>query len=133
MKLIETINLSNGLQLTIHDLSRRIAADTMKVELKFQVIINLLESFFASPDEYLTVKNALGDELTYEHIRERSFVNKEDEEAVRFDLLDTFKNNSLTYLSSPDFSKKMALSLLKDIKINPFKYGKVYPYPERPE
>jgi hypothetical protein len=130
MEVIETINLSNGLTLTISDSSRRIAADTIKVEVTFQVKIEVLESFFASSGDYLKVKNASGDELTYEHKMERSFVNDKDEESVRTELLDTFKNNSLHYLSSPNFAKKMALSQLKDINLNPFKY-KAYPYPEQ--
>ena len=132
MELIETIDLPNGLTLTISDSSRRIAADTIKVELTFLVKIDVLESFFASSDDYQKVINASGNELTYEHKMERSFVYDKDEESVRAALLDTFKSNSLSYLSSPNFAKKMALSQLKDIKINPFKY-QVYPYPERAE
>jgi hypothetical protein len=132
MELIETTKLPNGLKLTVMDSSRRIAADTIKVELTFQVKIEVLESFFTSPDDYQKVKNALGDELTYEHKMERSFVNDKDEESVRTELLDTFKKNSITYLSSPNFANKMALSQLKDIRLNPFKY-KAYPYPERAE
>ena len=132
MELIEITQLPNGLKLTIMDSSRRIAADTIKVELTFQVKIKVLESFFVSHDDYQKVKNALGDELTYEHKMERSFVNDKDEESIRNEILDTFKNNSLVYLSSPNFAKKMALSQLKDIRLNPFKY-KAYPYPERAE
>lgn len=132
MELIETINLPNGLKLTVMDSSRSIAADTIKIELTFQVKIEVLESFFTSSDDYLKVVNALGNELTYEHKMERSFVYDRDEESVRAELMDTFKNNSLGYLSSPNFAKKMALSLLKDIKLNPFKY-KAYPYPEQAE
>lgn len=132
MELIETTKLPNGLKLTIMDSSRRIAADTIKVELTFQVKIEVLESFFTSSDDYLKVINALGNELTYEHKMERSFVNDKDEESVRAELLDTFKKNSMNYLSSPNFAKKMALSQLKDIRLNPFKY-KAYPYPERAE
>ncbi|MEE9911696.1 MAG: hypothetical protein K4571_08220 [Deltaproteobacteria bacterium] len=132
MELIETIKLPNGLTLTIMDSSRRIAADTIKVELAFLVKIEVLESFFASPDDYQQVIHALGNELTYEHKMERSFVYDKDEESVRAELMNTFKNNSLGYLSSPNFANKMALSHLKDIRLNPFKY-KAYPYPERAE
>ncbi len=132
MELTEAINLQNGLTLTITDSSRRIAADTIKVELTFQVKVEVMESFFASSDDYLKVKNALGNELTYEHKMERSFVYDKDEVSVRVALLDTFKNNSMNYLSSPNFAKKMALSQLKDIRLNPFKY-QAFPYPERAE
>lgn len=132
MELIEAINLPNGLKITVTDSSRRIAADTIKVELTFQVKVEVMESFFASSDDYLKVKDTLGNELTYEHKMERSFVYDKDEESVRAALLDTFKNNSLNYLSSPNFAKKMALSQLKDIRLNPFKY-RAFPYPERAE
>ena len=130
MKVIEEIPMANGLNLTVTDLSRRIAADTMKIELSFEMKVALQESFFDLSDDYLTVKNIFGNELTYERKLERSFVPDRDEEAVRAELLETFKNNSLSYLASPNFAKKMALSLLKDIKLNPFKY-QAFPYPER--
>ncbi len=132
MEVIETIRLPNGLTLTITDSSRRIAADTVKVELTFQVKVDVQESYFASSDDYLRLKNIFGDKLTYEHKAERSFVADQDEAAVRAELMETFKNNSLGYLSSPNFAKKLALSLQRDIKLNPFKY-KVSPCPERTE
>jgi len=122
MNLIEEINLDNGLILNIFDLSRRIAADTVKVEVFFQTKIFLKESYFANVQDYHQVKNIMGDELAYEHKMERSFVSSEDEHSVRIELISTFKNNSLNYLSSANFSKKMALSTLRDIKNNPYKY-----------
>ncbi len=60
MELIETINLPNGLTLTIMDSSRRIAADTIKVELTFQVKIEVLESFFASSGRLSESKKCFG-------------------------------------------------------------------------
>jgi hypothetical protein len=60
MELIETINLPNGLTLTIYNLTRRIAADTVQVDLSFQVKIEVLESFFASPADYLQLKHIFG-------------------------------------------------------------------------
>lgn len=122
MNLIEEIKLDNGLTLKIFDLSRSIAADTVKVEVSFQTKISLKESYFADTQDYVQVKNIMGDELAYEHKLERSFVPKENEDSVRDDLINTFKNNSLDYLASAGFSQKMALSTLRDIKKNPYKY-----------
>lgn len=122
MEQIQTIDLPNGLVLTIYDLSRRIAADTVKVEVCFRIKIDVLESFFASPDDYLKLKSIFGEKLTYEHKLERSFVSDADGASVRAELLETFKKNSLNYLSSPNFARKMTLSILRDIKQNPFKY-----------
>jgi len=133
MNIIEEIDLPNGLKLTIADLSRSIAADTKKVELTFSMKIDVLDSFFASGDDYRTLANIFGTELTYEHRLERTFVYDKDESSVRAELIDTFKNNTLNYLASPNFAKKMALSTLRDIKLNPFKYQPKNSIPETEE
>ncbi|GAB6269041.1 hypothetical protein DS62_04075 [Smithella sp. SC_K08D17] len=122
MNLIEEIKLANGLILKIFDLSRTIAADTVKVEISFQTKIYLKESYFTDAQDYDQVKNTMGDELAYEHKLERSFVPQKNEDTVRDDLINTFKSNSLDYLAAVNFPKKMAMSILKDIKKNPYKY-----------
>jgi hypothetical protein len=122
MKLIEEINLTNGLKLKIFDLSRPVAADTFKVEISFQMKIDLKESYFADTQDYAKVKNIMGDELTYENKRVRSFVYEKDQDSVREDLINTFKRNSLDYVASVNFPQMLALSMLKDIKNNPYKY-----------
>jgi hypothetical protein len=122
MKLIEEINLANGLNLKIFDLSRSVAADTFKVEISFQTKVDLKESFFSSPQDYAQVKNIMGAELTYENKRIRSFVYEKDQDSIREDLINTFKNNSLDYVASVNFPQKLALSMLRDIKKNPYKY-----------
>ncbi len=122
MRLIEAITLPNGLILEIFDLSRSIAADTVKVEISFQTKISLKESFFINAEDYLQVRNVMGDELSYEHTLERTFVSKDNEDSVRIELINTFKNNSLDYLATVNFAQKMALSKLRDIKSNPYKY-----------
>lgn len=127
MKLIEEINLDNGLCLKIFDLSRPIASDTVKVEVFFQVKIALKESYFSNAEDYLQVKNVAGDELTYEHRLERTFVPRENEQAVRTDLIETFRNNSLGYIAAANFPSKIALSTLRDIKKNPYKYQRRAP------
>ncbi len=122
MKLIEEIKLKNGLDLKIFDLSRSIAADTVKVEISIQTNVSLEESFFINTEDYVLVKNIMGDELAYEHTLERTFVSKKNEDLTRQELISTFKNNSLEYLSAVNFAKKMALSKLREIKSNPHKY-----------
>ena len=122
MKLIEEIKLVNGLKLKIFDLSRPIAADTFKVEIYFQTKVDLKESYFADSQDYAQVKNIMDDELTYERKMVRSFVYEKDQDSVREDLINTFKKNSLNYLASVNFPRKLALSMLKDIKNNPYKY-----------
>jgi hypothetical protein len=122
MKSIEEIILPNGLKLNIFDLSREIAADTVKVEISFKTVIDSKESFFLNKLDYHQVKNAFGDKLTYEYKMERTFVRKKQRDAVREELINTFKNNSLHYLGTKNFAEKLARSMLRDIKNNPYKY-----------
>jgi len=122
MELLEEIKLSNGLTLHIFDLSRAIAADTVKVELSMQIKINLETSFFTDASDYDQVKNIFGEELTYTHKAERMIVPRENENDVREELISTFKNNLLNYLSAANFSQKLALAMLRDIKKDPYKY-----------
>jgi len=122
MHLIEEVNLSNGLTLKIFDLSREIAADTVKVEVSFQSDIELKESFFTSLADYLKVKNIFGNQLTYEYKAQRTFVRTGKSDAVRTELIDTFKTNSLHYLEADNFARKLALAMLRDINQNPYKY-----------
>lgn len=122
MELLEQIKLGNGLTLKIFDLSRAIAAKTVKVELSMQIKINLEASYFADADDYDQVKNIFGEELTYDHKAERIIVPKENKDAVREELINTFKNNLLGYLSADNFSQKLTLAMLRDIKKNPYKY-----------
>ena len=122
MKLLEEIKLGNGLTLKIFDLSRAIAAKTMKVELSMQIKINLDRSYFADACDYDQVRNILGEELTYGHKAERIIVPKENEDAVRKELIDTFKKNLLGYLAADNFSQKLTLSMLRDIKKNTYNY-----------
>jgi hypothetical protein len=93
------------------------------VEISFQTKIYLKESYFTDTQDYTQVKNIMGDVLTYEHKRVRSFVFDKDMDSVRDDLINTFKSNSLEYLAAVNFPKKMAMSILKDIKKNPYKYN----------
>lgn len=122
MKLIEEMELTNGLTLKIFDETRAIAADTVKVEVYFQTRIAVQESYFPAPGDCEQVRKFMGNELTYEHKLERSFVSMKEENTTREELISTFKNNSLNYLSSPGFPRKMALSALRDIRNNPYKY-----------
>jgi hypothetical protein len=122
MELLEEIKLSNGLTLKIFDLSRAIATKTVKVELSMQIKINLEKYYFADACDYDQVKNIFGEELTYDHKAERIIVPKENEDAVREELINTFKSNLLNYISSANFAQKLALAMLRDIKKDPYKY-----------
>lgn len=122
MKIIEEIVLPNGLKLTILDLSREIAADTVKVEVVFKTDVDLQESFFSGRQDYELVESVFGNKLVYEYTTEKTFVPKADGDLIREELVNRFKNNSLYYLGLQNFAEKMARARLRDIKKDPYKY-----------
>lgn len=122
MILIEEMVLANGLHLNIFDCSREIAAATVKVEILFKADIVLLESYFSATDDYRLVNDIFGDKLTYEYKMARAIVPRENSQSVRDELVNTFKSNSLGYVASANFSQKLALAMLRDIRKNPYRY-----------
>lgn len=122
-KLIETIALPNGLILEIIDRSRPIAADTTQVVFVAQIVVALDESFFSSPEHYESTRKVFGPQLTYTYRKERTFVRAQDKDTVFNDLVASFKNDTLAYLSHWDFPRRFALSKLRDILSHPYKYS----------
>jgi len=124
MKLIEQLILANGLVLDICDLSRQIASDTSRVEILAKTGVALDSAYFDSADDYAQVKSIFGETITFEYRTERSFVPLEKQNEVRDKLIAAFRNNSLNYISAANFPQNLALSKLRDIKNNPYKYRK---------
>jgi len=122
-KQIETITLPNGLILEIMDRSRPIAADTTQVVFVAQMVVALDESFFSSPEHYEATRKVFGPQLTYTYRKERTFVRTQDKDMVFKDLAETFKKDTLAYLSHRDFPRRFALSKLRDILSHPYKYS----------
>lgn len=122
MKLVEEIPLSNNLTVEVWDKSRPIAADTTKVELYARTRVPLKPSYFVKEEHFELVKRIFGNELVYEHTKERTFVNNRDKEAVFQELLRTLKRDVLPYLAKPSFPGSFALSKYWDIEKNRYKY-----------
>jgi hypothetical protein len=122
MKLIETIPLENGLTVEVRDLSRLIAADTIKVELLFGIEVPLNLGDWACPAHYETVRKIFGDALRFEYRAVRSFVRSAAIEAVSQELRDAFRRDSLAYLSRPDFPRRFAFSKYREIETHPYRY-----------
>lgn len=122
--LVESITLKNGLVLEVHDCSRSIAADTTKVELVVRIRVPLLASYFPNLKDYEDTRDAFGQEITYEYRKERTFVSSELKDSVFQELISTFKSDSLSYLAHEEFARKFAMSRLRDLRMNPYKYKK---------
>lgn len=122
MKQIENINLPNGLSLDVWDLSRRIAADTVKVELVIKMEVTFESCHFDEEDHYLKTRRVFGPAGSYEYRKERTFVHIDEKETVFRDLLDAFKRDALPYLAQDNFPQRFSRSKYRDIIQNIYKY-----------
>lgn len=122
MKLHEQIHMPNGLTVEVHDLSREIAANTVRVEMIIRIPVALRPDDFAEPSRFEQTRAVFGEEIVYEHRRERSFVTSEQRDDVFRTLLATFKQTTLPYLSIPEFRTRFAASKYREILQNPYKY-----------
>ena len=129
MKFYERIPLSNGLTVEVHDLSRPIAADTVRVELVARIPVTLNPDDFAEPSQYERTCAVFGEEIVFEHRMERSFVSSEQKDDVFRTMLETFRQALLPYLSNPKFRARFAVSKYRDILQNPYKYRQRQDHP----
>ena len=124
-ELTEKISLANGLTLEIWDYSRSIATDTDKVELYICASVFLDPTFFSEAGQYETTRKHRGDSLRFEYRNERTFVGTAERENTFRQFVDTFKKDTLPYLSKTDFPQRFVLAQYRDIVNNPFKYREI--------
>jgi hypothetical protein len=122
MNLYEQYLLPNGLTLEVFDLSQPIAADTMKVALLIRIRVALRPDYFAEPAQFQETRAIFGPEIPFEYRMGRSFVSNEEKASVFNSLLNTFKQDTLPYLSSAKFPGRFALSRYREILKHPYKY-----------
>jgi hypothetical protein len=112
-KLIQTIDLDNGLELKLYDNSRKLTGDRWNVSLIARIEIatdDLLQKEGGSPSINIDeVKNAVGEKLLFEQKRERIFIDEKEKNEIMKEIQDSFLSSSLSYLSHSDFAKKYIL------------------------
>ena len=122
VKLAEQILLPNGLIVEAWDKSILIAVDTMRVKLLIKIKVELQQSYFNKTEHFELVRKILGPDIFFEYRKERSFVNNKEKYTVFQELLNSFKKNSLPYLSKSTFPRDFALSKYWDIEKNRYNY-----------
>lgn len=112
-KLIDEIKLENGLTLELYDRSKRVAGDRWLVSFVACIEVEVRQEYFEgqhAPDlPFDDVRAAVGDKATYRHEKTRNFIAETMKDEVFEGLKERFLAASLTYLSSPDFPRKLIL------------------------
>ena len=109
-RLLEEVQLENGLTISFHDSSRPIAGDRCQVELVVSTPVAIREDYFEDCREprkaYEAFAAAHGNVLKFEQKRIRNFIPKEDVPTVLQQLQDEFLRTSRFYLLKEGFAAK---------------------------
>ena len=112
-KVIETIQLSNSVKITITNISIAIALDTKKIEIVFSV--SSVTDFTGFPQDLIQeAKDLLGENIVLKYHKVRPFVKDIDAENIIETLVTDFKLNTLPYIAKPNFPQKLTLKQYKD-------------------
>jgi hypothetical protein len=111
--LIKTIELRNGLKLYFYDISRKLAGDRWYVGVIARIDIPLIDSLLTnqhlSPYSVEEIRNTLGESVRFQQKRERHYIDERKKDCLLNDLMDSFIERTLNYLSLPDFPGKYIL------------------------
>jgi hypothetical protein len=117
-KLIETLDLENGLQLNVYDASRKLVGDRWLVSLIVRMDVPVTEALKKNSRESIEnideIKDMLGESVLFEKKREKIFVDTAEKEMVFRELCDMFLNSSLNYLSKEIFPKQYVLKTYRE-------------------
>lgn len=109
-KLIEKIELNNGLAVYFYDVSRKIAGDRWRVEIVIQVPVRLQRSYFEScPNDvqaFKRVTEAFGEEIIFQQNRVQNFVDEREVDDQLARMQEEFLDSSLSYLANDKFAAK---------------------------
>lgn len=114
----QQIELENGQNLVILNLSREISIDAHVVIMKATIDIKIEPALFShdplSDSRFQDVLATLGDKVVYEYRMERNFIMNKDKEMVFEHLVKTFLANLGQYVAKPEFPGKFVLKKYKD-------------------
>ena len=116
--LIKTIDLENHLTLEIYDESIKMIGDRWMVNMVARIKVPLDETLIQKSEEFSAnkdkIKKALGKEVVFEHKSNRIFVDDNEKESIFQEMYDHFIDNTLHYLSRPNFPERFLLKKIKE-------------------
>ena len=118
-RLIETIELENGLTLDLWNESRELVGDRWVVTLMARIDIPILpENIPIEEVPYEKVREVLGDQNAYIHRKTRHFIPRQKVPEVLGQLKERFLENAIEYLSHPSFARRFVMKKWKEIEKN---------------
>jgi hypothetical protein len=116
--LIKTIDLENHLTLDIYDESIKTIGDRWMVNMVARIKVPLDEALIQKSEDFSAnkdkIKKALGKEVVFEHKSNRIFVDDNEKESIFQEMYDHFIDNTLHYLSRPNFPERFLLKKIRE-------------------
>ena len=120
LKMIEEIDLPNGLKVKFYDYSRRVAGDRWLVGLLVKIPIKVeLSDFSCFEDGEELYKKFLekhGEEIDFQLEKERNFIDEREKDEVFSTLLATLKKHALTYMGHKNFAAGFKKRKIEEFK-----------------
>jgi len=117
-ELVKKETLGNGETLDIFDCSRKISEDAFLVKMTARITVQVKEELFSrealTRASFQDMVKKTGPSVAFEYNAERNFIMKPDKEAVFQNLVDTFFDTMVPYLSKPGFPEKLVLKRYKE-------------------
>lgn len=105
--IITTMELNSGLCITLSDQTRHYFGGYYHVKVLAHCVVPLDRCYFDDDVQYLDACNRLGDSVVFERILEKMAVPEQEITSVRNQLVDAFKQTAVSYLSAPDFDRRL--------------------------
>ena len=119
-RLVDTVELDNGIKVEIWDLSRRLAGDRWLVSLEARVDIPLAPDMLPPTPErekfFQVLLKVFGGKIPYRYKQERHFVDEKEKDALFKEFISLLNKNVIPYLSHKEFAKRLALSKIRELK-----------------
>ncbi len=115
-KMVEKIELENGLILEIWNYSRKLAGDRWLVGFLAQIGITPSEKDFSNSEYYNKFLEKTDGKVYYRYRKERHFVPEDAVSTIFSNIKENFLRAALPYLSHPDFKEKLLKNELKQFE-----------------
>jgi len=116
-KLVETMELDNGLTLEICDCSRPVAGDRWLIFFVARIKVPVESGFFDEKSAGISldvVRSLVGRHAAYVHQKKSHFVGEKERDREFKKLKDDFLETNLGYLASPGFPNKMIMKAYRE-------------------
>lgn len=115
-KLIDTINLENGLKILFYDGSKKIIGDRWQIIVTAKIQIVTTQIHFTRMDrkKRLEIIKEVGEQIYYEKEIIQNFVGEKQKEKTIKDLYESFLKNTRLYFSHCQFAERFVLKTYAD-------------------